>query len=224
MFRTLDVRRVSRNGSAAFSAVFIDRFAGLFMMSFLAVATFPGLLFTGALTPPLILLMLVIPAGWAAALLLLFSSRTAVLVRRLFGRIVPGKIQVSLQTIHHTVGEFSRDGAFALRILAIACTVQVLRITTIYLLSRSVGVTVSPLYFLIFIPVIAIAASVPVSIGGLGVRERLGMVLFASAGVGGEPSFTFLFMAYLVAVFTSLPGGVIFSLRSVHHHGTGDAS
>lgn len=224
VFRTLDVRRISRNGSAAFSAVFIDRFAGLFMMSFLAVAAFPVLLLTGALGKHLLLPFLLLPAGWAGALLILFSDKSIALTERIFSRVIPERILVSLRTIHHTIDSFRRDAGFSMRILSIALVVQVLRITTIYLLSRAVGVTVSPLYFLLFVPVIAIAASVPVSIGGLGVREKLGMILFASAGVEGELSFTFLFMAYLVAVFTSLPGGIIFSVRSVHHHDRGDAS
>lgn len=216
VFRMVDIRKFSSSGRAAVSTVFIDRFAGLFIMSCFAVAASSLLIFSGNLPAEIRIFFILFPFGWAVLLLLLFSKRFARPVTAVLRVILPDGITSKGRDIYNTIYLFGRNVNLMGRIAAISSVVQLLRIATIYLLSLSLGVTASPVYFLLFVPVIAIAASVPVSLGGLGVRERLGMILFAYAGVPGDAACTFLFLAYLVAVVTSLPGGLIFITRSSH--------
>ena len=64
-------------------------------------------------------------------------------------------------------------------------------------------------------PVIAIFIALPISIGGLGVREGLGIYLFRKAvpAVTSEQAFMMGLLAYLVGVVVSLAGGVIYLTR-----------
>ena len=64
-----------------------------------------------------------------------------------------------------------------------------------------------------FIPIVAIMASLPVSFGGLGMREQTGIMLFGLVGVVAIQATVMEFSAYIISVLTTLPGGLIFIFR-----------
>ena len=94
----------------------------------------------------------------------------------------------------------------------------VLRIAVHYLAAIALGVHVAPILFALLVPVIAVAITLPISIGGFGVREGLGVVLFGRVGVGSTEALAFELLSHLVAVLVSLWGGVLFILRGRDAH------
>lgn len=102
-------------------------------------------------------------------------------------------------------------------ILAVAIVVQALRVLVHYEISEAMGLAIPAIYFFLFVPVIAIFIALPISIGGLGVREGLGIFFFCRAveGLGSEQAFTMGFLAYVVGVVVSLAGGVIYLARGL---------
>jgi len=69
------------------------------------------------------------------------------------------------------------------------------------------------IYFIIFVPIIALVASLPISIGGIGVRESSGVALFSQVWTIQADIVAFEFFAYLIGVISTIPGGIIFMLR-----------
>jgi len=69
-------------------------------------------------------------------------------------------------------------------------------------------------YYFLFVPVLAALVSLPISLNGLGIREGASVVLFQLAGLTREEAFTIPFLTYLLSVFISLLGGLIFVTRS----------
>lgn len=59
-------------------------------------------------------------------------------------------------------------------------------------------------------PIITVLASIPITPGGLGVRENLFAWLFAAIGVGKEAAFAMSVLVYLGGVFWSAVGGLCF--------------
>ena len=53
----------------------------------------------------------------------------------------------------------------------------------------------------------------PITINGLGIREGLGILLLAQAGINRADAFTIEFLTYLVSVSVSLLGLVFFIAR-----------
>ena len=100
-----------------------------------------------------------------------------------------------------------------MKIVMLSLIIQSARIMTHYLLSRSLGVSISASCFFLVVPLIAIMATLPVSIGGIGLREQTGVVLFGAFGMAESQAFSTEFLAYLVAVCSSLPGGILFMVR-----------
>ncbi len=95
----------------------------------------------------------------------------------------------------------------------VAVGVQVCRIAVYYSTSLALGQDVSFLHFLVFIPLIAIVAAVPISFGGIGVREQMGALLFGQVGVEPATALAMMFLGYLAGILASLFGGIVFVLR-----------
>ena len=213
LFRVADIHRYAKDDAAAVTTVFLDRLAGLFVMSTLAIFSAPWILFQGRLGPEMNVIYSAILLGWVFIILLLFNYSFTRPVAKMIRKIMPGKVMFKTREIYWKIHKFGRQPSLLFRVITISLVVQSCRILTHYFLARSLGVQVSMLYFFLFIPIIAIIASMPISLGGLGVREQTGVLLFATAGMASSQAASMEFLAYLVAIVTSIPGGFVFAFR-----------
>jgi hypothetical protein len=110
----------------------------------------------------------------------------------------------------HRLGAFrGQHGLFA-RMISLALVIQLARIGVHVLVARSLGLNVSLTYFFLFVPLLAVIVSLPISLNGIGVREGAGIVLFGLVGVDRAHAFSLQFMTYVVAVAVSLLGAAVF--------------
>ncbi len=210
--RVYDVRRLTQDGSPAFSATFLDRFIGLFTLTWFSLAAyllapaFPG-------GQSVLALILCVTGALSITIASAFSHRLSGLGERIVLKMVPGRVGERITKIRQGILRCRAH----LKIVALAALVsvgvQLMRVGVHYVVARALGLDVSFAYFLIFIPLIAIVASVPVSFGGIGVRENSGVLLFGRLGVEGTVAFSMEFIAYLVGLAASLVGGVVFVCR-----------
>ncbi len=210
--RVYDVRRMSGNGPSAFSTVVFDRFVGF--MALAALALFASLLNvrqpqTIAAAPWTAGLFLV----WTAMLGILFNRKAGAVIGKIAGNLLPRALTTKLQESYQVIYRLRHRPRTLLLLAVIASAVQFLRILTHYCTAAAVGAKAPLLYFIIFIPLVALPASLPISVGGIGVREQSAAVLFATVGLAAPQVVAFEFAAYLVGVLSALPGGLIFALR-----------
>ena len=158
----------------AFSSVLTDRMLGLLsllLLSTLGIFFQWGLVKSSGLTPYFFLA--------SAAILILttamYSRRTA---RKVCAAIPwAGKIGEAVRRINRSLCQYrnkldSIAAAFGISILS-----HLLMFTSIYCLALSLDAHISFTYFVLFLPLIGILSMLPVTIGGLGLRE-LGFLLF----------------------------------------------
>jgi glycosyltransferase 2 family protein len=212
LFRMLDVRRISKQGSSAVSAVFLDRLMGLLVMTTISVVSIPFALTHRRFGPFLWISFAVLAAGWSFSLFFFFHKPFARSVSRFIQILIPGRIEAKAREVYQKIHGFGRNRALCLRVLGFSAVIQTGRIYTHYLLARALGTSISPAYFFLVIPIVAMAASLPVSFGGIGLREQTGVVLLGAAGMTPAQAVSVEFLAYLAAIVTSLPGGVLFIL------------
>ncbi|MCD6333979.1 MAG: flippase-like domain-containing protein [Candidatus Latescibacteria bacterium] len=215
--RVYDVRRLTKDGSPAFAATFLDRFIGLFTLTWFSLAayflapTFPG-------GRSVLALILCVTGALSITIASTFSHRLSRLGERVVLKLVPVSVGKRITKIRLGILRCRAH----LKVLALAALVsvgvQLMRVGVHYMVGRSLGLEVSFGYFLVFIPLIAIVASVPVSFGGIGVRENSGVLLFGRLGVEGTVAFSMEFIAYLVGLAASLVGGVVFVCRRQGKH------
>jgi uncharacterized membrane protein YbhN (UPF0104 family) len=101
-----------------------------------------------------------------------------------------------------------------LGLFALALVIQISRVGVHILVARALGVDLPVPYFFLFVPLLAVIVSLPISLNGIGVREGAGIVLFGLVGVGRAAAFSLQFTTYLVAVAVSMLGGLVFLMRA----------
>ncbi len=214
-FRIYDIHKLSGDTNSAISTVFFDRFVGFFALTSLAMIV--TLIWLQRLSSQLTVLTIgIVFMVWIFGLYLLFREDVARKFSFLFKLVLPKILTSKLKELYYALNEFRHNKMMLIEIFVIAIGVQSLRILTHLFAARSVGVNIDGYYFFIFIPIVAMAASLPISLGGIGVREQSGVTLFAQVGIASARVVAFEFIAYLVGIIATIPGGIIFAFRKEH--------
>jgi glycosyltransferase 2 family protein len=209
-----DLRRSRQDTLASATATLADRLTGLSALAFLALmAAIP---LRGDPELAAIANGVLLGAGlFLLGVLLFMLDPVATIIRRLA----------------QTLGLFSEDGLRGrllerLRLLrthrrllmglfVFSLVVQSLRVGVHWLVCLALVGGDTPAFreFFLAVPPLAFALTLPVTIGGLGLREGLAIPLFSPLGLVGEVPVTLQFAAYLLMLLVSLVGGLIFLAR-----------
>ena len=209
--RVYDLKSLTGRATAGFAAIFMDRFIGLFTLIVFCIAAFatePDLW-----TPGLVWPMGALALAIAGILCFGFSRRLSGWTLRVCEKALPQAVTGLLGDIRGGFIEYRHAYGLLLRVGCVAATVQLSRVAVYYVVGWGMGLSVGFVHFLVFIPLIAIVAAVPISFGGIGVRENLGALLFARVGVGVPEALAMMFLGYLAGIVASLAGGITFVLR-----------
>lgn len=76
-----------------------------------------------------------------------------------------------------------------------------------FIISRSIQIDLGFLYFLLFIPIIIFVTLLPISIGGLGVRESGYVLLFSQVGLDANFAISLSFLVFFSNILRGLLGG-----------------
>ena len=81
----------------------------------------------------------------------------------------------------------------------------------------ALGIQISLLYYLLFIPLVAVTLALPISFAGFGPREQMYILLFAQAGVLKETALALSVLVYLLGNLTpGLVGGIVYLWRGAN--------
>jgi uncharacterized membrane protein YbhN (UPF0104 family) len=142
------------------------------------------------------------------------SRRVGALLLRVVRLLPAASLRTKGESILAAVIQYREKRRALLDALLVSIPVQALRILVHYWAALSLGVHVPPVYFFLFIPMIAVLIALPISINGIGVREGFTILFFAMAGIDREQAFSISFLAFLVGVAVSLAGGVLYLGRT----------
>jgi uncharacterized protein (TIRG00374 family) len=213
--RVMDASRYDTTRGAALSTVLMDRLIGTVALAGLALVTTLPAIDRFHLVP----VYLALVAFFAVSVLLVWAVFHPALlpaVERLLARVGLRSLEPHLDDLAARLGNLRQQRALTVRLLVLATVVQVSRIGVHVLVARALGLAVPLAYFFLFVPLLAVIVSLPISLNGIGVREGAGVVLFGLIGVPRTEAFSLQFTTYLVAVAVSLLGGVVFLVRLPH--------
>jgi glycosyltransferase 2 family protein len=200
-------RRTGR-GAQAFGSVFLERFAGLLGLSIVSLIALG--LSIGRMRDPLILglvgatalvLLAMAAALWWAPL----SAR----IQALLGRALPASIGPPLQALFDALSSYRRHPGTLARAVALSVAIQTLYALYFGLVAWGLGIDIDVYYFLLFLPPVTLVMLVPISFGGLGVREVMLVVLFAQVGVGAADVLAVSLTAHVLNTLLSAWGGLL---------------
>jgi hypothetical protein len=211
----IKVYDVSRIGSSVYQVVAVtvlDRIIGIFSLCLLATAVAAGLMSepaAGALWP----YVLVFAACMTPVIGLYFFKPLSKVVRWVVRALLPPSWGRGGSAILDHLSEFRGKKPLILSLMLLSVVIQTMRVVTHILAARALGIAVDPVaagLFFVFVPLLSLAMIPPITINGLGIREGLGILLFARAGIGRTDAFAIEFLTYAVSVAVSLLGLVCF--------------
>lgn len=212
MARTLDAARSGSSRATALSTVLLDRIIGTVALGGIAVlTTLPAIdhfhlvaAYSGVVA------FFVISVVMLRAIL---EPRVLAVLERLLRRVGLARLAPTLDELAERMAAFRGQRRLLLELFAVAVLVQVMRIGVHVLFAQALGLHVETAYFFLFVPLLAVIVSLPISLNGIGVREGAGMLLFGLVGLDRTHAFALQFGTYLVAVGVSLLGGLVFLAR-----------
>lgn len=206
-----EVARQEGNTPAAISSTFADRLVGILGSSLVALVAI--LVDRRDISKPIAQAVFIVSFGIVAGTLLLTQRRwwDAIIARigllkRVMG--VPRVQRLYQAMIGYTLGDILKTMLVSLPFTATLILTQVL-------IARSLGVGLALKYFLLFVPLIALANVLPISFNGLGVREGTYQLLFVPVGVSPASAVAMSLVFHVVRLVTGLIGGGLYFWASV---------
>jgi uncharacterized protein (TIRG00374 family) len=210
--RISDAARSGATRTAALSTVVMDRLIGTIALAGLALVTTLPAIDRFHLTVAYVALLGFFALG-AFVMWAVFHPALLPGLERLLARVGFRALGPHLDDLAARFRAFRGRRTLVLGLLAVAMITQVARVGVHVLVARALGVDVPVTYFFLFVPLLAVIVSLPISLNGIGVREGAGVLLFGLVGLDRTRAFTLQFATYLVAVAVSLVGGMVLLAR-----------
>jgi uncharacterized protein (TIRG00374 family) len=220
--KVLALQRDQGGGAEALSSVVMDRLTGLIGSASIALivlawngvqARFGGRATELNLPSFLLLITALVSTGIPAGFLLIrwidpleLLSTHLPLTRRITTH--PG-----LQKFVRTIRCYPPRAL--LRALSVSLPFTVGLVAIQYGIARALAVDVPFYLFFLFVPIIAIINTLPISFNGLGMREGVYQFLFVPAGVSGASAIAMSLAFYFLRVVAGLIGGLLYAAKSV---------
>lgn len=100
----------------------------------------------------------------------------------------------------------------ALPALAISTFIHVGVALTVFIIARSMGLSVSAVDCVVLVPPVMLFSMIPISIAGWGIREGAMLTAFSFVGVASNEAFALSVLFGLAIMVTGIPGGIIWLL------------
>lgn len=220
--RIYDIRRLTGESSGGVAATMMDRLIGLFSTCCLALAAYPFIAATASKSGLLVSVLVPVWLGLIVVLAMGLSRRIGSLIERILTRLLPASVAALVGKLRRSVVVYRDRVPLLAGVWGISLGVQFCRILVYWSAGLAIGMLPGLLYFMSFQPIAAVIASLPISIGGLGVRENTLVGLFGGLGFAPEVSTAMSLLGYVAGILASLFGGIAFVVRRVESTPSGD--
>jgi|SRR3989344_1690221 len=201
--RTGDVGRVA-------VSVWLDKMTGLWSLLVLAII---GLSFASiSLSLSVQVIAIAMLAATTICIYFIYTPSTANAISRMInlgGGYLAQKISSFLEKLIGSIGRFNGKPVQIIGSMILGGIYQILSIGITIILARELGVSVSLIDWFWIFGTISVVQLVPISIGGLGVREASFVSLLALFGVASPIALALSLSVFSLQVFYALIGAVV---------------
>lgn len=132
------------------------------------------------------------------------------------GLSVLDNIRESLKNLHQEIHIFRHQKKVILQNLVLSLFIQAINPITFYVIALSLGIKMNIIYFFVYLPIIGAITLLPISIGGLGLRDATTIFFFAKAGLAKDLAFAMSLLSFFFILIYGILGGLIY-VFTVHH-------
>jgi len=205
----------SRRGDISVASVLLERYLGLAALGIIGLLTIPFVL---ARTPPLVALL---AAGGALFLLaiavVLWSPRIFAVASALLQACLPQKLLAPIMRVAEVLHRYRTHRSALFLCLCLSVATQLVIAAYYWLATDVLGAGVDAVFFFAFLPTLTLISIVPISIGGVGVREAAMVAFFSSVGADASIVLAAAIAVHALNTALSLYGGVVLVLERRWH-------
>jgi hypothetical protein len=118
--------------------------------------------------------------------------------------------------LHREIHAFAGRRKILVWNILFSVTVQMISPLAFYIIALALGVNLKPVYFFIFLPIIGAVTLLPISIGGLGLRENLTVFFFGQLGLAKNVAVAMSLLSFTFIFIYGILGGIVY-VFTVHH-------
>ncbi|MBN3040795.1 MAG: flippase-like domain-containing protein [Candidatus Omnitrophica bacterium] len=207
LFRAVSISRRYGQKKEAASSVLMDRFSGAVALNLLALISYIfGRKYINDRSVFLTLSILTLAMIFSS--LVIFSKRFFGLLARVLS--AKPKLHLKIISLHDQLYFFKRKPSVFFKSLFFSFPIQILTAAAFFITSRSFGLDVSIVYFLMVVPLIMSIALVPITIAGAGTREASAVFFFSLIGIDKNIGLGISLFNLIYMVAASIFGGILY--------------
>ena len=213
VYRVYRIAKETQDSEIALVSVFLERFTGLAALSMMAII---GLLPAFELIGRWDIICL-----FFGCVLALVGSTLIIANTYLLEKIAPWLNKLGLNTIvrrmakiQNLLHQFAHHRQALILSTLLSLFLQFAIVYYHYLVAQQLGISISFLELLVFIPIIVVVTMLPISLGGIGIKEGLWVYLFTRVGQSTEEALLLSLTIMILSWLLSLPGGLVLLMDS----------
>ena len=219
--RSIDLATHTKRPREVVATVLLDRLSGYVGLVILALlALFLGWSFVQDRS--VLLSVGIITAVLICVLLVLFNRFIYAKINSLLHSPSAGKIREAIKDLHQELYFFRHHKRVLFNNVIFSLIIQTIAPISFYIIALAIGIKINILYFFVYLPIIGAITMLPISIGGLGLRDATIIFFFTKAGLSKDLSFAMSLVGFLFILIYSGIGGLIYVLtihhRRIQHH------
>lgn len=211
--RILDGSQHSKSVLKSTAVVLVERLSGIVVLLFFALGVS---LFRLDIAQRLPVIWISLGVGFfgLVAILCFFLPISKSLIDKIPQRGWLGKAKWKIIEFRETVVVYKDKKGALLKALFWAFLLQINVILHYYFVGKALHIDIPLIDYFIFIPIVLIILTIPITINGLGLREALYMKIFASYGILSSFAISFSLIADIVfALIIGVLGGILYVFR-----------
>jgi len=131
-----------------------------------------------------------------------------------FSNKLPAKVSKVLAKVYSVFKEITQNTKLMIRVFFLSLMMQLLRSLMFYFILQSLSLNVALIHVVAYFPIVFMLMLLPITFGGIGVREGATFVLFEQFGVNLEYSIGSGLIFYGVQLMIALLGFVVYLMFS----------
>ncbi len=220
VFRAYDASKKGKIqiGTSA-SIILVERFSGVIAAATYAiVALFLGFTAIGnqSVIIPIVIFFVI------TIILAFFIINPSILkMDRFFDRFrILRKLKGKLSDVYKTLQSFKKYKMALVKILVFSFLLQFAVILNYYLAAKALGIELGLTSFLFPVPVVTIVAMLPISIGGIGLRENSLVFIMVALGAPNDKAALVSLLTFMMLIIVGIIGGITYNIRPYLKAGT----
>jgi uncharacterized protein (TIRG00374 family) len=215
LMRSIDLGMHTKKPGEIIATVFLDRLSGYIGLVLLA---FAALLFGWKLIEnrSILISIAVMTAILIIILSILFNEFLYLKINKLIHFINSHKIRELMANLHREVYYFKNHKRIIISNIVLSTVIQAAMPVVFFIIAKSLGIRLGMVWFFVLIPIISTITSIPISIGGLGLRDAATIYFFRKGGINPDLAFAMSLLDFFFIVIFAGIGGLIY-VFTIHH-------